>query len=186
VQPYSRRRAEYLLSEAERHENYIVMATGNGRLFKISNEDIEIVRERVWSATYAGYATRRNNGRPANLRMHREVMERTLGRPLAKEELVDHINGDRLDNRRANLRLCTNRENAFNKLLGRKARTATSRYRGVARHPRIDRWTAAITVDKQCIWIGNFRSEIEAAYVYDQVALQIFEAFASTNFLSGA
>lgn len=96
------------------------------------------------------------------LSMHRVVMG--LGR--GDEMQVDHINGDRLDNRAANLRLVTIEAQGQNK---RSRKGSTSRFRGVAR--RRNRWQAYITVDGVRTHLGFFGAEEEAGAAARQARL---------------
>lgn len=98
-----------------------------------------------------------------------------------KGESVDHINGDGLDNRRSNLRVCSHAENRRNskKVSGR--RKLASHYKGVS-HPSKNRWTASITVMWKTLHIGSFKTEIEAARAYDEAARNHHGVFARLNF----
>jgi hypothetical protein len=103
--------------------------------------------------------------------MHRLI----INAPLGKE--VDHINGDSLDNRRDNLRLCTRQQNCCNRKHQIKAK---SKYKGV--HPRKDKWAAVIRFKKRLRHIGVFETEVAAAMAYDDKARELFGDFAFTNF----
>lgn len=91
-------------------------------------------------------------------------------------DLVDHINGDSLDNRRANLRLCTAAQNARN---CRRKTGGSSQYKGV--HKAGNRWLAAITVNNTKRRLGSFRHELDAALTYDAAAHEAFGEFARLN-----
>jgi hypothetical protein len=98
--------------------------------------------------------------------------------------LVDHINGDGLDNRRMNLRLANHSQNAANRCKPQRSRS-TSRYKGVffeASGKRKKRWRALIKVDGQTIHLGSYSEEIEAAVAYDIAAKKHFGEFAKLNF----
>lgn len=106
------------------------------------------------------------------LYLHREVMQAADGVE------VDHRNGDTLDCRRSNLRSATRVQNARN---GRVRRASnTSGYKGVSATPH-GRWRACIVVHARQIWLGSFRTKLEAAGAYDSAALSMFGEFARTN-----
>ncbi len=98
------------------------------------------------------------------------------------DEVVDHINGDKLDNRRTNLRVCTQSENARNNNKPRKRKTSHL-FKGV--HWDGSAWVAQIQVNKIKHYLGRFSSEFEAARAYDRKAKELHGAFASLNFPSG-
>jgi len=93
---------------------------------------------------------------------------------------VDHINGNGLDNRKANLRLATNAQNARNKAKRRNARV--SRYKGVKRNKKGKRWFATINYNGQRIYLGTYDTEIQAARAYDRAACKLHKEFARLNF----
>lgn len=137
----------------------------------------------TWFVNDRGYAVRRA-ARPhrLNIRMHRVIMRRVLGRELERWELVDHINGDRLDNRRSNLRLCNNSQNGFNRDV--PAHNSTG-YKGVSRNtyqtgPRP--FQANITVNRRKVYLGSFATAQDAARAYDAAARQLAGEFARGNF----
>ena len=108
--------------------------------------------------------------------MHRMILE------LPEGQHIDHINGNKLDNRKCNLRLCTPSQN--NKNLG-KNRTyrgvpTTSTYKGVCHRSR-NCWSATINVDGVPHRLGHFPTEEAAANAYDEAAKRLHGAFARTN-----
>ena len=105
--------------------------------------------------------------------MHRLV----LGLEIGDGKVVDHINRNTFDNRRANLRICSNRQNQMNKPASKGKRY--SKYKGVCWHKRDQRWCAMIDGGKH---LGNFDSELEAARAYDEAALRLYGEFAYFNF----
>lgn len=105
--------------------------------------------------------------------MHRQIAD-------APAQLqIDHINHDKLDNRRANLRLCSSSENARNVS---SRRGATSAYLGVSWHKASRKWLSQIHINKLCVYLGTFESEMDAALAYDRAALKHFGEFANPNF----
>lgn len=94
---------------------------------------------------------------------------------------VDHINGDRLDNRRCNLRLATNQQNCWNQGLGARN---TSGFKGVSWHSRDLLFGAHIRVDGRQKTLGYFPDAEVAARAYDAAAREHYGEFARTNFQS--
>lgn len=98
--------------------------------------------------------------------------------------VIDHINGDTLDNRRANLRICTVGENCRN---ARKTGSATtSKFKGVwFERPSSEHggkpWRARIVLEGKNIRLGRFDTEAEAAEAYDEAARRLHGEFAKTN-----
>lgn len=142
------------------------------RVALIDDEDHERLSQRHWrlQAGKRGcfYAV---TGR--GLLMHREIL-------VADDtQLVDHRNGDGLDNRRANLRVCTNAQNMMNQAKVRGA----SKFKGVVK--RGTGWGAHIKHDGDLIWLGTFDSERSAAEQYDRAARALFGQFARTNAAMG-
>jgi len=118
-----------------------------------------------------------------NLYAHRKASHRTtpmhrflLNPP--KGMVVDHINGNGLDNRRSNLRICTQRQNTHN---SRPSGLASS-YKGVAGDKSRNRWIAAIFDGAHHIHLGRFDDEAEAARAYDRKAAELFGEYAYLNF----
>lgn len=92
---------------------------------------------------------------------------------------VDHRNGDRLDNRRHNLRSSTRSQNCANQ----KVRsTNTSGFKGVGWKKDMAAWAARICVNYRRFHLGYFSSAEEAARAYDTAAQQYFGEFAKLNF----
>lgn len=115
----------------------------------------------------------RYGGKHQHIRLHREL----LHAPANME--VDHINGNRLDNRSANLRLATRAENGRNRA---KFNCSTlSEYKGVTWHSRDKRWQSTIVVDGRHIHLGYFMTEREAALAYNKAAVQHFGIYANLN-----
>lgn len=135
-----------------------------------------------WLMQWKWYAIRNDKGSwyaqgyvyNKHVRMHRLIIKAPSGVD------VDHINGDGLDNRGHNLRLCTNSQNQHNQKTRRKG--TSSIYKGVSWHRSSKRWQVLINYNKERIYLGLFTNEIEAAKVYDKKAIELFGEFARTNF----
>lgn len=108
--------------------------------------------------------------RSGNVLLHRFVMQPEQGM------VVDHIDGDGLNNARSNLRVCTPMQNHAN---ARKHTNSSSYFKGVYRHRR--RWRAQIIVDKERVALGSFETQTRAAMAYDKAARFYFGQFAMTN-----
>jgi len=144
----------------------------------VDDEDFEELSRHKWHAKVHGrpgavYAARyfHRNGKGITERMHRRIMQPARGLD------VDHVNGNGLDNRRSNLRVCTRSENCANSN-GHSDRA--SRFKGVvAVHGGV--WRAKIEVNYRNIHLGRFATEEEAALAYNAAAVEHFGEFARLN-----
>lgn len=105
--------------------------------------------------------------------MHRVIMYAKAGLT------IDHIDGDGLNNRKSNLRLCLHKNNRRN---SKKHKDGTSKLKGVYWQKSAFKWHAQIKVDGEKIYLGVFHNEIDAARAYDIAARKYFKEFARTNF----
>jgi hypothetical protein len=101
--------------------------------------------------------------------MHRFLMNPAVGMT------VDHINKDTLDNRKANLRVCTNQQN----VMGKCGHGAS--YKGVSFYKRTGKWVAKIKHNYVTINLGYFDDETEAALAYNKKAKELFGEYATLN-----
>lgn len=140
----------------------------------VDDEDFEWLSKFKWCVNH-GYAKRtvRNGLKFVTVRMHREILQ------ASNEMQVDHINGNKLDNRRCNLRLATSSQNQQNRRVGKDN---TSGFKGVSWHKKSKKWCAQITVNRKVKHIGIFDDSIEAAKAYDKAAKELHGVFANTNF----
>lgn len=156
-----------------------------GKVAIIDAEDWPLVSRYKWGAFsssgrrkphwYATATTPRHEG-GKKVRLHRILLSAPKG------VQVDHRDGDGLNNRRTNLRLCTHGQNQQN----RKAVVSKSGYKGVKRIDKKPqwsvRWIAAIKKDGRSRHLGSYDTAEEAARAYDRAAVQLFGEFASLNF----
>lgn len=101
------------------------------------------------------------------VRLHREIYERVLGRKLSSGELIDHIDGNPLNNCRSNLRIATKEQNAWN---SKTPKTNTSGYKGVHFDKKLSKWIAQIRIDKQIKYLGVFPTAEQAYEAYCSAA----------------
>ena len=140
----------------------------NGGVAIIDDKDYELICRYAWY-NFGGYATSTGS---KMIKMHRLILS-----PEDNKE-VDHINTDRLDNRRCNLRECTHAENMRNK---RKRIDSTSKYKGVCLHKPSGLWAANLCINGTIISLKYHKTEKEAAAAYDVAAKKHHGEFAFTN-----
>ena len=135
----------------------------------VSPEDYTVASRIAWRLSSSGYVigSRRCENK---LRLHRLITGAAGG------QFVDHINGNRLDNRRENLRICNNTQNIRNqgKRRGRMFKGITRQQNGL--------WRAQIMVDRKKCNLGSFIDPQDAARVYDAAAVRFFGEYARLNF----
>ena len=140
----------------------------------VDDADYDALAAVKWCAQKDGhttYAVRNSEGR--TVLMHRVITAAPQG------VQVDHINGDGLDNRRDNLRLCTHAENLRNQ----RVKPHSSKYKGVYWDARDGKWQAQIRIDGRKKNLGYFTSELDAGRAYDEAAVKYFGEFARKNVL---
>lgn len=97
------------------------------------------------------------------------------------ENQIDHKDGDGLNNRRENLRVCTNSQNGANRGKS-KSRAYSSRYEGVCWDSYSGSWKISIGIDGKQIHLGRSPRQTLAALIYDKTARDAFGEFAKPNF----
>ena len=140
----------------------------------VDDDDFERINIKKYHAVKLGrcfYAYKWSRGK--NISMHRDILQALPG------EMVDHINGNGLDNRKENLRMCNKAQNRINSGL---QKNNTSGYKGVYLQCTSKKYIAHITVNKKCVHLGIFEDPIEAALSYDEAARKYHGIFARTNF----
>ena len=139
----------------------------------VDDEDYALIMQYKWQlgGSGSGYAQSTINRR--TVLMHRMITG------ASDEYVVDHINHNGLDNRRENLRVCTQSENQANRRKGEG--NSTSIYKGVYYRKDVDRWMAYINNRKKMHYLGYYESEIDAAAAYNRAAREIYGEFALLN-----
>jgi hypothetical protein len=157
----------------------------SGHEVLVDDRDYESLRLFPWNARrgrhtfYAVYKRPAGDGKYQLVAMHRVVARAEKG------QLVDHVNGNGLDNRAANLRICTKRENNRNRQPNAKYRS--SPYKGVTfTKDRLKQYRAQINIGGRSVMLGSFATEIEAAQAYDAAAREHYGEFARLNFMSSS
>jgi len=143
-----------------------------GKTAIVDDSDYPFLSQFKWQAMFnrgRWYARAWIGGR--RVTMHRALIQANARQP------IDHKNGNGLDNRRSNLRLCTPAQNAMN----RRPQKHSSRYKGVRWHSDYSKWVARIKVNQKLIHIGCFQTEEEAAEAYNREAVKLFGEFAMLN-----
>jgi hypothetical protein len=150
-----------------------------GKYAIVDPEDFERLNKHKWYAvrdtrTFYAHRKKRVGKKYVSIGMHREILDPP------GHLVVDHINHNGLDNRKANLRLATSAQNSYNRRQLRKNKS--SKYIGVSWKERTKKWAAIICYKRENIIIGYFKDEIQAAKAYDKAAKKYHGQFASLNF----
>ena len=151
-------------------EGCYIVPLPQGRFAKIDREDVATASQRSWHISPKGYAQCWIDNR--RVLLHRLILSPPKG------VQVDHTNGDRLDNRRSNIRLCTHKQNMQNQKMHK---TNTSGFIGVFRATK-STYHAQLRIDGKPRHLGSFLCPIEAAIFRDVAALEIRGEFARLNF----
>lgn len=161
--------------------NSVLVPLTQGKAAVVDEADAEWLNRWVWHYHHTGYAARSENWqdergrwRCRQVRMHRIIVGAEAG------AVVDHVNGDTLDNRRVNLRIASVFENTLNR---KRRRSGTSGFKGVGRIGGV--WRARIQINGQLKHLGCFQAEEEAARAYDAAAAVAFGEHARLNFPGG-
>jgi HNH endonuclease/AP2 domain len=150
----------------------------DGSVALVDDDDYEWASQFSWSANGNGYAVRGvhiGNRKYRKIYLHREIIGAKKG------QKVDHINGNKLDNRKENLRLATPAQNAMN--IGLR-RNNTSGLKGVRFEERRDKWRAEIKVNYKNVFLGYFDNKFDAAKAYNDAAIKYHGEFARLNYLN--
>lgn len=142
-----------------------------GFLAKIDVNDFDLVNKYKWyfSGKYAARNYKKENGKKSIQFMHIFLM----GTPRGMD--TDHINGDKLDNRRSNLRVVTRSQNMSN--LWKVQRNSSSKFKGVCWDRKKRKWL----VQANGKFVGYFKDELAAATAYDNVAMVVYGGNAILN-----
>jgi hypothetical protein len=151
-----------------------------GKYAIVDVEDFERLNKYKWHCTHCGYAktavpNKSDKGpRQIPVSMHKLIC------PAPDGMIIDHINRNSLDNRKANLRAATQKQNVWNRKFKRtKGRT---RYNGIRWDKNKEKWQVRLTINGRRESFGYYADEIEAAKAFDRVAKKYRGEYAFLNF----
>ena len=158
-----------------------------GYVTKVDDEDYEWLTEWKWYAgTRAGEKNKKVrvvrsinfSNKIVQVQMPREIMR------ARSHEIVDHINGDTMDNQKNNLRLCSLYQNSLNRGLNRNNKTG---YKCVTFRPskKTNQYASYIRLNKKLVHLGFFDTAEKAARAYNEAAKKNFGEFAKLNVIPG-
>lgn len=149
-----------------------------GRVALVDDEDFDELSKYSWYCSRSGYAARdeRNLARTegAVVYMHKQLVQ--------SDDKVDHINRNKIDNRKENLRPATNAENLSNRPMQVNNRSG---YKGVSWSKVSGKWASEITVKGKKYYLGLFDDKHDAARMYNFWALDLLGEFAFLNKIIG-
>lgn len=150
-----------------------------GYVTQVDDEDFEFLMQWKWQVAIrvgrphlASYATRTDHKKM--IRMHRVIMN------CSKNTIVDHIDGNGLNNQKSNLRICTHAENSVNRKSGINS---SSKYLGVSIHRSKGHvyWKAQLIKNKVSVLRKSFKTQEAAALAYNEAAMRVYGQFARLN-----
>jgi len=137
--------------------------------FAIVDEEFKSLDKYKWY-TSCGYAVSKIDDKMK--KMHRLIVDAQV------KEHVDHINRNKLDNRKHNLRRCTSSQNSANTST---SKNNTTGFKGVFKQTYSFNYFAQIKKARKVYYIGSFKTAIEAAQAYDKKAIELFGEYTLTN-----
>jgi AP2 domain len=162
----------------------IAIPLSKGKATIISQADGDLT-EFSWHYNMTdGYAQRQieRDGKTKHVFLHRIIGERVLNRPLTREDFIEHINGDKLDNRRENILPMTASERSQRR---KTSKLKTLGYKGVFYHKNRNNYEARITIHGHRKSLGSYLTPEEAAQAYNEAAHTYYGEKARLNDISG-
>lgn len=145
-----------------------------GKVALVDDEDFEYLNQWRWKFhhNYAIRTTKKLNI-CCDIAMHRIIMKNT-----DINFITDHINGNTLDNRKCNLRLCNKQQNSWNRKIHKNN---SSGYKGVIFIKSLNKYKSLIIYNKKLYYLGVFYDKKDAAKAYNKAAIKFFGEFAKLN-----
>lgn len=151
-----------------------------GKVALVDDDMYDYLMQWKWFANnikgyfYAGRNITSSKCKQSRISMHRLIMKPDKGM------IIDHLDGDALNNQKNNLRICNHSENMRNRKLGKNN---TSGYKGVSYQKRDNNWRSYIKFNNKTINIGTYTNPIDAARAYNEAAIKYHGKFAKLNIL---
>lgn len=153
-------------------ENYIVAKISNGVEFYVDKDDEWVFDRYCWGLDGKGYVRSKEHNGGKSLSLHRLIMN------CPDNMIVDHINGDTLDNRKSNLRIVTQSQNSMNKQI---RSNNTSGITGVSYCKRSNNWRSEICVNRKSIVLGYFNNFDDAVSARKSAEEKYFGEYSYDN-----
>lgn len=154
-------------NDYEVQEDYVIMYTNKNEMFLVDLDDFKKVRDIHWYKNSNEYIVGCYNNK--RVFIHRFVTN------YSGSENIDHINGQKNDNRKINLRIATKAENSRNKKICNKLGV-----KGVSQRKN-GKFMSKITYNRNQYYLGTFDTLKEASDAYDKKAIELFGGFARLN-----
>ena len=159
-------------------QDHALVPLSKGKFVKIDLDDVEKVKPYTWSYSNPNltkeYAITQIKGTSRFEYLHRFIMDADSNTE------VDHRDGDGLNCRRSNMRICTSGQNSMN---SKKRENTSSHFKGVCWAKNRNKWLAYIAKNHKTYWLGYFLTETDAAKAYNLKAKELFGDFARLNTL---
>ncbi|WP_169426548.1 AP2/ERF family transcription factor [Curvibacter lanceolatus] len=146
-----------------------------GTEFYIDEDIFQEICKFTWRVSKDGYIFRKTTiggKKGRNLMLHRVVLRQS-----DPTKLVDHIDGNKLNNLRSNLRIASKGENTCNQM---KTSNTSSQFKGVTLLKK-NKWRAQIQINKKRFYLGEHDNEHDAAHAYNKAAIRLHGDFARLN-----
>jgi hypothetical protein len=149
----------------------------------VDDEDFNLINQHKWRGLVSPngntfYAVRKitlGYKKYSTELMHRIILKAGI------KELIDHRDGNGLNNQKSNLRLCTHRQNMRNQ---KPRKGGKSRFKGVSYQSQSNKWRSGIFVEGKQKSLGCYDKEEDAALAYNKAAIEFFGSFAYLNDLN--